>query len=259
MNTCQNPLCNKVFQVKPGSLGKYCSLSCGTSHRNFLTREKQLKKYLDNPSICLFCKNTLSYDKKKYKFCSTSCSAKFNNAIKDYSKIKVGPKKGSKSKNYAPYTRIKPCTICSKFHKNQGKTCSPVCRSQEISKNVRGKTGGNRDLNKPGIDCDGKHFFFDSQWEVLLSDSLNQNNIYWKKPNRFILSNGRSYTPDFYLPDYDVYLDPKAKRPNYYRNSILKIEQFELEYNTKCLVISNKKFLSWGHIQTMLLVKNYRS
>lgn len=73
------------------------------------------------------------------------------------------------------------------------------------------------------------------------------------------MSDGRSYTPDFYLPEYNVYIDPKAKRPGYYRQSILKIEMFEVEFSTKCLVVTNEKLLHWYHIQTLLLVGSNRS
>lgn len=259
MNNCKNPSCNKLFNVKPGSLGKYCSLSCGTSHRNVINYEKKLAIYVTKPNVCKYCNSSLPFKQQKNKFCNSSCSAKYNNKQRDYLLIKTGPPKGTKPKNYTPYTKIKKCIICQKYHNKQGATCSSICLSSHISNSVRGKTGGNRDLNKPGIDCNGKHFYYDSQWEVTLGESLTQHNIYWERPNRFILSNGRSYTPDFYLPDYDVYIDPKAKRPNYYRNSILKIEMFELEYNKKCIVISNKLFLNWGHILSLLLVGTYRS
>lgn len=259
MNTCQNPLCNKQFIIKSGSLGKYCSLSCGTTHRNTKKQEQRYSTYDICPTTCKYCNTPLLYKQRKNKFCNTSCAAKYNNAQKDYTLFKSGPSKGFIPKNYSPYTKIKQCSICGKYHKKQGKTCSPVCFAQQVSISVRGKTGGNRDLNKPGVDCGGKSFYYDSNWEILLSESLSQNKIYWERPDKFILSDGRSYTPDFYLPAYDIYIDPKAKRPNYYRNSILKIEMFEKEYNKKCLVISNKSLLTWQHIQTMLLVGTYRS
>jgi hypothetical protein len=259
MNTCNNPLCNKNFVVKPGCLGKYCSLSCGTAHRNAITQEKRYHEYNISPILCKHCNKILPYKNRKNKFCSSSCSAIFSNANKDYLKIKSGPKKGHVPKNYAPYTKVKQCVICNKYHGNQGKTCSLQCLSQHISNSVRGKTGGNRDLNLPGVDCDGKMFYYDSGWEVTLAKSLTDNNIYWTRPSKFLLSNGRSYTPDFYLPEYNVYIDPKAKRPGYYRDSVLKIEMFEQEYNKKCLIISDQTLLSWHQIQTMLLVSNYRS
>jgi hypothetical protein len=257
MNSCQNPNCNKLFIVKPGCYGKYCSLSCGTTHRSQQLKIKRICEYANNPCYCKECGDILSYENKKNSFCCKSCAAKFNNAKKDFTKFKTGPKKGKTSR--PAYTKISQCVICNKFHPKSGKTCSSECFSKHVSNRVRGKTGGNRDINLPGVDCNGKKFYFDSNWEIMLSKSLSENSIFWERPNKFILSNSRSYTPDFYLPDYDIYIDPKAKRPDYYRNSILKIEMFEVEYKTHCLVITNPKLLTWTHIQTMLLIKSYRS
>jgi hypothetical protein len=203
---------------------------------------------------CIVCENTCSPNSKR--FCSRSCSATFNNKKRDYTVFKPGPIKGTNKgvKRAAPYTKIKQCVYCHHYHAKTAKTCSPECLSKHLSL----VTGGNRDCNIPGTDSFGKHFYFDSGWEITLANSLNDNKISWARPERFVLSTGKTYSPDFYLPDYDVYIDPKAKRPGYYRKSILKIEQFELEYKIKCLVISNPKYLTWGHIQTMLLLNKVR-
>jgi hypothetical protein len=62
------------------------------------SRNKLLKQYNENPNKCLFCGNDILakeneriYEVKKRKFCSKSCSAKYNNAHRDenyYIKIK---------------------------------------------------------------------------------------------------------------------------------------------------------------------------
>lgn len=204
------------------------------------------------------CKQCGADTFKNNSFCSKSCSATFNNARKDYSKIKSGPSKFVGPKQPKP-RKQKTCVICDSTHTKSGKTCSTSCKSKYFSIIFRGKNGGNRNCNLPGMDCLGTPFFFDSQWEVELAKSLTGSNIFWTRPQKFILSDGRSYTPDFYLPEYDIFLDPKAHRPSHYRQSILKIEMFELEYNTKCLVISSKKNLTWGHIQTMLILNILRA
>ena len=272
---CMNPICKKSFKATPGSFGKYCSLSCGTSHRNQIRRIDNITKYNLSPKKCKQCKGPIDYDSSSNKFCSKSCAAKYNNSKKDWTKIKTGPKKfiGPKSprkKNVRQYTysskgekieytKIKQCIICNRYHPKFGKTCSKPCKSIYQSYCLRGKTGGNRDINLPGIDCDGNKFYYDSRWEISLANSFNENNIHWIRPNRFILSDGRSYTPDFYLKDYDIYIDPKAKRPGYYRKSVLKIEMFEKENNAKCLIISNSKWLTWDQVLTMMIVNNNRA
>lgn len=194
------------------------------------------------------------------KFCGHSCSATFNNTHRT-TLFKTGPKKGFISEysklKYPKYSKISFCTICNTLMKNKtSKTCSAPCKSKLLSTLTKGKTGGNTNRNLPGIDSFGKPFYYDSNWEITLAKSLTDSNIKWSRPSRFILSDGRSYTPDFFLPDYNVYLDPKAHRKNYYGMSVDKIKMFRKEYNIKCLIITNKNYLSWDHVKTMLIVNS---
>ncbi len=71
-----------------------------------------------------------------------------------------------------------------------------------------------------------KDVLLDSSWELALAIRLDELNIKWIRPERimWIDKNNlkRSYYPDFYLNDYDMYLDPK--NPAAYQNQIEKIE-----------------------------------
>ena len=52
----------------------------------------------------------------------------------------------------------------------------------------------------------------DSSYEVVVAKDLDDNNIKWSRCDRipYIINDKlHHYTPDFYLPDYNVYLDPK--------------------------------------------------
>ena len=251
---------------------KYCDLSCSTLDRNQKILQIKHEKYLTDPNICLNCQDIISYEKRNNKFCSNSCAATHNNKKRGPRTIESKKKtlltllaRNAKSKkqnneNKKPKVVTQTyCIVCNNSTYKKRKTCSNECYSIFFSNLKKGKFGGNTDINLPGIDSFGKKFYFDSAWEVDLANDLNANNILWHRPERFILSNGRGYTPDFYIPTYNIFVDPKAKRPNYYRESILKIEMFEKEFDTKCLVISNKNLLTWSHILTMMLVKNYRS
>lgn len=271
LHICQNINCNIKFYPCSGSLGKFCSLRCSNIQREQIKRANKENEYSINPKKCKLetCNNTIKYKyRNEHNFCSLTCGAIYTNKRKDWSKIKTGPTKLSAQsdrdilKFKLPkfiLPKLKECIICNNIHSRKGRSCSDKCYSVVISNAVRGKTGGNRDINKAGIDSYGNKFYFDSKWEIKLADDLNLHNIKWMRPKRFILSNGRSYTPDFYLPEHNIYVDPKAKRPNYYRNSILKIEMFEKEFKQKCFVISDPKLLTWYHLQTMMLVNNFRS
>lgn len=62
------------------------------------------------------------------------------------------------------------------------------------------------------IDIKGRSFKFDSSWEDALADRLDELDIAWDRPPPIQYSlNGKNknYFPDFYLPDHDLYIDPK--------------------------------------------------
>lgn len=46
----------------------------------------------------------------------------------------------------------------------------------------------------------------EARWAILF-DALNIEYIY--EPECFVLSNGQKYTPDFYIPKYDMYIEIK--------------------------------------------------
>lgn len=63
------------------------------------------------------------------------------------------------------------------------------------------------------VDKNGRIFRFDSSWEDALARRLDDLCIRWNRPNPIPYQDAegvtRRYFPDFYLPDYDVYIDPK--------------------------------------------------
>ncbi len=63
------------------------------------------------------------------------------------------------------------------------------------------------------IKKDGTIVLLDSSWEEILAVRLDTLNILWDrpKPMKWIdkQNNIRNYFPDFYLPEYNLYLDPK--------------------------------------------------
>lgn len=62
---------------------------------------------------------------------------------------------------------------------------------------------------------DGSTVMLDSSWEEILAKRLDELNINWIRPNPIkwvdMLGKNRNYFPDFYLTDFDLYLDPKNR------------------------------------------------
>lgn len=85
------------------------------------------------------------------------------------------------------------------------------------------------------IDKRGRVFKFDSKWEDALANRLDDLDINWDRPQPITYElNGKTkkYYSDFYLPEYDVYLDPK----NSYCENVQK-EKLDIVSNQIKLII----------------------
>jgi len=58
------------------------------------------------------------------------------------------------------------------------------------------------------IDSFGKETTLQSTYELTCSELLNRMNIKWMRPGA-LKYDGKNYFADFYLPDHNIYLDPK--------------------------------------------------
>ena len=100
-----------------------------------------------------------------------------------------------------------------------------------------------------------------SSYELEVVKSLNENRIKWDTCKKFSYfdPNGkkRTYTPDIYLPDYNIYLDPKNDylinniNPSLGFSDIQKINLVQ-EQNKIKVVILNKNELDWYTIKTKI-------
>ena len=109
-----------------------------------------------------------------------------------------------------------------------------------------------RSIGEYIADSYGKITYLQSSFELQVAHSLNEHNIKWLRPNYFCYTMGdgeRKYYPDFYLPDYDVYLDPK----NDYliQKDFTKIKSVRDQNNVNILIIG-KEQLRWDDIQMLL-------
>lgn len=100
-----------------------------------------------------------------------------------------------------------------------------------------------------------------SSYELKLVKDLDKHNIKWDTCKRFkyIDCNGkeRTYTPDIYLIDYNIYLDPKNDflieniNPNLGFKDTKKIKWCSEQNNIKVIIL-NKYQLSWDFIKKLL-------
>lgn len=120
-------------------------------------------------------------------------------------------------------SRSRECCICGKGFEfdtaKRGyfrKTCSESCLSLLIGQNSTANPNcGARAHFARSQRCQYKGVLMDSAWEVALAQWLDGNGIEWTRSRETYfrwtdqVGKSRRYTPDFYLPELDCYLDPK--------------------------------------------------
>ena len=120
--TCQ--VCNKIFTIGAGSIGKFCSRSCTAKYGNSI-RARKPKVFDKN---CLDC-NTPIFSPNK--FCSNSCAAKYNNRLRPAghpSRTSPGSSRGKNVRIKKEYCKVSWCRTCGTMIKHSVRTtCSDRC------------------------------------------------------------------------------------------------------------------------------------
>lgn len=198
-----------------------------------LQKLERIAKYEQTPSVCANCGTVHPYHIRKNKFCSSSCAATYNNTKRvaagwtrsEESKQQTSAKlKGRankhKGKSFTKVIKIFyiECKICgikkcvsAKHRKHQ--TCGNTDCMIQASVGIRPYQNGSRKpvwFYNPNED---KLVLLDSSWEVVVANHLINLGVVWERPVfiKWVDNTGktRRYFPDFYLPQYNMYLDPK--------------------------------------------------
>ena len=131
----------------------------------------------------------------------------------------------------------RPKTGICRFARQQG--LDRTCKKKELTKSnpySRTKSGKRSDLNGQ---------FFRSAWEANIARLFNAMKIKWEyEPKTFYFEKIRrgciSYTPDFYLPEYDVWIEVKGWMDD---KSRTKLKRFAKYYpNEKLELIDSKRY-----------------
>lgn len=224
------------FDKKLGSILEF-KVSCNKCYKEFSVFERE-KKF---PT------------KEKY-FCSLTCAnTKIHSSL---TKIKI-----SKScKLYAERNKKPPiiytiiCKGCNlefiSTHKR--KTCSRTCRNKwtQLTSASNPNCGGKRNSHRQYyIMKDGTKVILDSTYERKVAEILDEHNTNWVRPKYFNYTDlkgiQRRYYPDFFLPDYKLYLDPK-------NDYLIKIDsgkiRLVMEQNDITILVLSKSQLNWDYI-----------
>jgi hypothetical protein len=266
--------CNKEFDSGP-LLGSHVRshtrklIVCETCNQSF--GEKAIEKHrsvcarkkLESQKICEKC--GIRFESTHARFCSRSCAN--SHIVTDEHKIKTSntlsgrrysdkPKKvineEIRQKRLAEYLerrKARPCKYCGKdvCSINGAATkdhCIPRCSSaseyikNELSKALKGRTGGYREKGGRGKGDHYNGIWMDSTWEIEAAKRLDALKIRWERDTgkhrfRYVdaKGNNRHYFPDFYLPDYNTYLEIKGYWTNethHKMNSVKQLNQIKL-------------------------------
>lgn len=237
------------WNIKKG-INFYCSSKCF-----------QIKQTTKIEVKCNYCNNLFLKRPSEIgnnNFCSHSCSASYNNVRRQLSvstKEKISESLIEYNKfnktTRTDYTRKKvqwtvSCSVCSKEFSGEGvrnkrKTCSRECTI--LATTSRTYQNGSRKSIPYYNKWKNKTITLESSWEERVAIQLDSLNIKWIRP-KFIRwididNKSRLYYPDFYLIDYNLYLDPK----NEY---CLKKDEYKLS------VVTKEIELLYGHVDYVL-------
>lgn len=114
----------------------------------------------------------------------------------------------------------------------------------------RAKSGRSKKFD--AIDSYGNPVLLQSSYELECSIILNKLNIEWCRP-KSLKYDGRNYFADFYLPKYDIYLDPK----NPYKAKLdeAKIKKVIEQNNVKVFVLL-KDNISEEYISSLIAISD---
>lgn len=242
------PHCNDVFlfkkhQQKGGHLtnckmnSKRAEICKKISKTNTLPR-------LELISFCIKCNNKFIQNKTEHEiknkiyniFCSQKCAN--SHQITEEQKIKTSLALSGRIYPERQMRENKNCIICYSIFEclisRNTQTCgNDMCFKKYLSSKLVGKTGGYR-TNSGTSKFHGQYYkniWMDSSWETALAIRLDELKILWERDNKkyfkYIDLEGkeRKYYPDFYLPDFDIYLECKGYWTEKVRHKIKDVQE----------------------------------
>lgn len=164
--------------------------------------------------ICTHCNK--EYSKFGLKNHEMYCEANPNRKTRNG---KANPNYGKKGKNQYNYgAMISEETKHKISQKSKGRKLTETHKnaiSEGMKKAVSEKPESYSSSNVNGRVKKVEHnnVLLDSEWEKIFAKWLDENDIKWERPTigfKYKWEGERLYYPDFYLPDYDLYIEVKG-------------------------------------------------
>jgi len=210
---CKNQNCTNTFKTKPWNKKMFCSSKCSAIFNNTGRKQTDITKQRISKSLALLPKRVYKERKTRIILSCKACGKKF----------KVLP--------YLSKTRKYCSNLCA---------ITTIGRQTTSAKASRGKFGIRKDID-PNI-C------FYSTWEANIARVFNLVNLRWQYAPKIFNLGKHTYRPDFYLLDFDTFIEVKnflgpyslqrdllfrEKYPNIKLYLLLKKQYLEIKSNYK--------------------------
>ncbi|MEK7188782.1 MAG: hypothetical protein AAB685_02945 [Patescibacteria group bacterium] len=171
---CKNQDCTNVFKVKDHDPKVFCSSSCAAHFNNTGRKQSLLTRQRISRSISLLPKAIFQRKKIRVPLSCQACGKQFE---------------------VTPYlAKIR-------------KYCSSLCAIKTIGSKT---TSPKASKGKPGVRIDiSSEICFYSTWEANMARVFNLVNLKWQYAPKIFDLGKHTYRPDFYLPDYDTFIEVK--------------------------------------------------
>ena len=107
---------------------------------------------------------------------------------------------------------------------------------------------------------DGRKIEMDSTWEVILAQKLDEIDVKWIRDNTLKLPyitrgrRKRKYIPDFYLPDYNLYIEVKGYWTDAARHKMKDVQE---RYPNSFLILESLEEISKVNRRLLAKTKKY--
>lgn len=214
---------------------------------------------------CEYCNKQITGEYTTGRFCNKKCASGFstkkkrNEINKKISKALRGRTDHIWNKKEK---KILICPHCGKTRKvhqcNNVITCGGTsCVGKQLSKSLKGKTGGYRIGAGRSKGDYYKNQYFDSMYEIEVAKFLDENDIKWKRNTKrfyYIFNNKKTYyIPDFFIEN-KLYLETKGY---WYGNKKERTYEAVKQNKLNWILLLQKK--EWWKDKNILLNKIRRS
>lgn len=246
--------CSKKYGISRNTLSKYLK-----NNINEYMITKTYKKFLDNKCKILYLFYYRKYSIKalsKHYNINRSSLREYLKRFNFYEERKIVKKEDGKNtiSQSIINTRRKEALLKKYGVENPGQIKDKEMqerKSKKLSNFYKGKWSGEYNPNYGNVIGKSNGFkgyiredlnqYFRSSWEANFARILDYLNIKWEyEPKRFKINSNETYTPDFYLSDFDLWIEVKGY---WFDDAYRKYNEFLDKFpNLKVKVIEEDKY-----------------